>query len=271
MPVSTTHSLPASALPADVRFLNALTSVFISVLVLVVMAGALVWVTQRPYFVLKGITVSGDVGRTSVATIRANVAQRLMGNFFTIDLQSAQAAFETVPWVRHAALRRVWPNRLEVRLQEHHVAALWSQDGDTQPDKLVNTYGEVFEVNLGDIEDEKLPLLAGPQGSSRHMLAMLHRLTTALDPMTSPVAKLLLSSRGSWRAVLANGVSLELGRGSEDAVVARAEQFVATLPDVIKRFDRPLAYADLRHRQGYVVKLKGVSTTVPPDEKTRSQ
>ena len=271
MPVSTTHSLPASALPPDVRFLNALTGVFISVLVLVVMAGALVWVTQRPYFVLKGITVGGDVGRTSVATIRANVAQRLMGNFFTIDLQSAQAAFETVPWVRRAALRRVWPNRLEVRLQEHHVVALWSQDGDIQPDKLVNTYGEVFEVNLGDIEDEKLPLLAGPQGSSRHMLAMLQRLTTALDPMTSPVDKLLLSSRGSWRAVLANGVSLELGRGSEDAVVARAEQFVATLPDVIKRFDRPLAYADLRHREGYVVKLKGVSTTAPPDDKTRSQ
>ena len=75
---------------------------------LVVLAGALVWVTQRPYFVLKGITVGGDVGRTSVATIRANVAQRLMGNFFTIDLQSAQAAFETVPWVRHAA-RRLLP------------------------------------------------------------------------------------------------------------------------------------------------------------------
>lgn len=261
--------LPTLGLPPDVRWMNALASVFVSALVLGTIAGGLVWVTHRPYFSLRGIVVEGDVGRTSVATIRANVAPRLVGNFFTIDLKAAQEAFETVPWVRLAALRRVWPDRLEVRLQEHHAAALWSPDGEAQPDKLVNTYGEVFEVNLGDVEEDNLPILIGPKASSRHMLVMLQRLAVAMQSMPSPIDKLILSSRGSWRVVLDSGVNIELGRGSDDDVAARATQFVATLPEVVKRFERPLAYADLRHRDGYVVRLKGVSTSAVPDDKAR--
>lgn len=271
MSAANSNHPPTLGLPPDVRWMNALTSVFISVLVLGVIAGGLVWVIHRPYFSLKGIVVEGDVGRISVATIRANVAPRLVGNFFTMDLKAAQDAFETVPWVRLAALRRVWPDRLEVHLQEHQAAALWSQDGDTQPDKLVNTYGEVFEVNLGDVEEDNLPVLIGPKESSRHMILMLQRLAMTMQTMQSPIDKLILSSRGSWRVVLEGGVNIELGRGSDEEVAARATQFVATLPEVVKRFERPLAYADLRHRDGYVVRLKGVSTSALPDDKVKRQ
>ena len=34
-------------------------------------------------------------------------------------------SFETVPWVRRAVVRRVWPDRLAVRLEEHRAVALW--------------------------------------------------------------------------------------------------------------------------------------------------
>jgi cell division protein FtsQ len=263
------HALHQAALPSDVRWMNALSGALIGLLGLGLLASAVAWVTHRPYFALAGIVVEGDVGRTSVATIRANVAPRLVGNFFSINLQTAQDAFETVPWVRQAALKRVWPNRLEVRLQEHHAAALWSQEGEAAPDKLVNTYGDVFEVNLGDVEEEPLPLLAGPAGSSRHMLEMLQRLREALAPLQASPDKLSLSSRGSWRVVMSNGVNLELGRGSDDEVVVRATQFVATLPEVVKHFDRPLVSADLRHRDAYVVRLKGVTTALAADDKDK--
>jgi len=50
----------------------------------------------------------------------------IKGNFFSINLQRARAAFESVPWVRRATVRRVWPDRLAVSLEEHRAAALWS-------------------------------------------------------------------------------------------------------------------------------------------------
>ena len=85
---------------------------------------------RSPLLPIRAIQLEGELLRTSVPTIRANAGPRLAGNFFSVDLDGARAAFETVPWVRRAVVRRVWPDRLLVRLEEHHAAALWQgEDG----------------------------------------------------------------------------------------------------------------------------------------------
>jgi cell division protein FtsQ len=203
--------------------------------------------------------VHGDVTHNSAATLRANVAPRLAGNFFTVDLHKAREAFEAVPWVRHAVVQRIWPNRLAVRLEEHRVAALWATDsGD---DKLVNSFGEVFEANPGDVDDDTLPTLAGPEGSSARLLALYARLQPVLAPLDQRIETLVMSGRGSLSAELDSGAEIEIGRGSDDEIVARLQRFVATLPQVVAQHQRPLVHADLRHNDGYAVRLKGVSTS----------
>jgi cell division protein FtsQ len=248
-----------SALPADVRLMNATASLLLLIAVLVLAGLALMWVARQPLFVVRAIRIEGDITRNSVSTIRANAAPRLSGNFFTLDLAASRRAFESVPWVRRARVNRVWPDRLQVRLEEHRPAALWSRDG--ADDRIVNTYGEVFEANLGDVEDEALPTLTGPEGTSAQMLALLNRLGPVLEPMKARIETLSLSSRGSWRVDLDSGAEVELGRGSEDEIVERTRRFVATVGEVTKRYERPLEYADLRHNEGYAVRLRGVSTT----------
>lgn len=251
-------------LPADIRLMNATAGLLGLIGALMLAALALMWVVRQPVFAVRVIEVDGDVARNSVATLRANAAPRLAGNFFTLDLARARAAFESVPWVRHAVVRRVWPNRIAVQLEEHRPAALWG--GESDSDKLVNSHGEVFEANVGDVEDDALPTLEGPDGSSVHMLALLERLTPVLAPLETHVATLALSKRGSWRAELDSGAAIEIGRGSDDELVERTRRFVATLPQVVARYQRPLEYADLRHNEGYAVRLKGVSTTLTPAE-----
>jgi cell division protein FtsQ len=259
----------APELPAEVRLMN-LTAAALGVIgALLLVAIAVIWLSRQPLFAIRAIALDGDVARNSVSTIRANAAPRLAGNFLTIDLGTVRRAFESVPWVRHAVVRRVWPNRLRVQLEEHRAVALWA--GDAGGDRLVNSFGEVFEANLGDVEDDDLPRLAGPDGSSAHVLAMLGRIEPVVAPLGARIETLTLSSRGSWRATLDNRAVLELGRGSDDDVVARSARFVATLGTVTERFQRPLEYADLRHQDGYAVRLKGVSTTsaAVPDNKKK--
>ena len=82
-----------------------------------------------------------------------------------------------------------------------------------------------------------------------------------MQPLGSPIESLRLSGHGSWRAVLANGVAIELGRGEPDAVSPRVARFVRTVPQVTASYQRPLLGADLRHADGYAVRLKGVTTT----------
>src|SRR5262249_10200759 len=124
----------------------------------------------------------------------------------------------------------------------------------------------------GDVEDEGLPEFEGPQGTSAQVLEMYRRLMPVVQPLDAEVASIAMSGRGSWRIELDSGAAIELGRGTEDDVIQRTARFVRTLPQVLHRFRAPLASADLRHAEGYAIKLKGVtvSTEVPKGVPSRA-
>ncbi len=259
------------ALPPDVRLMNAVSAL----LVLAVLGGALLlagrWAMRLPVFNVRGIQVVGDVSRNSVASLRANALPRLRGSFLSLDLKDGRAAFEAVPWVRHAELQRIWPMRLKVRLEEHRAAAYWEPRPDgadadsesTTERALVNSFGEVFQANLGDVEDEDLPVLSGPAHSAGDMLAMWRALEPAVERLDDEIERLDLSGRGSWRATLGKGAVIELGRGSQAELVQRFERFTRTVVTVEARYHAPLLAADLRHADGYAVRLRGVTTQTP--------
>ena len=251
-----------AGLPTDVHLMQATANTLFVLAALAACVAAALWAARLPAFAVKAIRIEGEVNRNSESTIRANAVHRLAGSFLTLDLQKTRAAFEAVPWVRQAVVRRVWPMRLAVQLEEHRPLALWAAaDGN---DRLVNSFGEVFEANIGDVEDDSLPSLAGPDGSAPQMLALLQHLGPALVPLNAGnIDRLLLSARGSWRATMEKGAVIELGRGSEAEVIARAERFVATMPRVEAQYQRRLVSADLRHAEGFAVRLQGVTTTVP--------
>ncbi len=254
-----TQRTQAQGLPVDVRLMNATAALFALVGVVAIATVAVLWMAKQPVFSLRAIRVEGDVARNTVATLRANAMPRLAGNFFSLDLQRSREAFESVPWVRHAVVQRIWPNRLAVRLEEHRAAALWAtEEGE---DKLVNTFGEVFEANPGDVDEDALPVLRGPDGSSQRLLALYRKLQPVVQPLDMRIEELSMSGRGSLTAELDGGAAIEIGRGEDDEIVARLQRFVATLPQVIAQHQRPLVHADLRHNDGYAVRLKGVSTS----------
>jgi len=254
----------APAVPFDIGLMNVTAAVFGTIGAIALAAALVFWLARQPAFALKSIRIVGDVTRNSGATIRANATPHLAGNFFTLDLTAGRRAFESVPWVRQAVIDRVWPNRLQVRLEEHRPVALWSSEGGAE--RLVNSFGEVFEANIGDVEDDGLPTLEGPEGSAAHMLTLFGRLAPIFARLEARIDTLTMSARGSWSAELDSGAEVQLGRGSDDEVAERAERFAGTLAQVLARYQRPLEYADLRHRDGYAVRLKGISTTldVPP-------
>jgi cell division protein FtsQ len=254
---ATPTGTPSAASPVDVRLMNAIAAIVFVLAGVALLARGVMWVAQRPQFSIGAVRLEGDLQRNSVTTVRANAMSHLKGNFFTMDLERTRAAFEQVPWVRRAVVRRVWPDRLVVSLEEHQPVALWA--GDENSDKMVNSHGEVFEANVGDVEDESLPEFAGPEGSSAQVLAMYQRLQPVLAPLGGEVTTLQLSKRGSWRVELDDGAAIELGRGTTDDVVERATRFVRTVPQVVRKFGAPLESADLRHAEGYAVKLKGLS------------
>ena len=55
--------------------------------------------------------------------------RRLRGNFFSPIWRCGAGPLESCPWMRRADVRRIWPARLEVRVEEHRPAARWEVRG----------------------------------------------------------------------------------------------------------------------------------------------
>lgn len=246
--------------PFDVKLMNMTASVLFGgllVLVLVVMAG---WAVRHPAFSIARIVVEGELVHNNALTLRANVAPHLTGNFFTIDLGDARQAFEQVPWVRQAEVKREFPNSLRVALHEHVAQAYWGADSGMT---MVNTMGEVFEANIGEAEGDELPRLQGPEGSAPEVLRMFYALEPTFAAADLGVQTLTLRDRGSWFGTLSNGARMELGGGEPEEVLQRTQRFVRTLAQVAQQYQRKpdaLESADLRYPDGYALRLRGVTT-----------
>ena len=255
--------MKAVATPVDVKLMNLAATALVLVLVVLCGLATVRAVSGAQVFDIRGITVEGDTRHNNSVTLRANVAPRIVGTFLTTNLEHVRFVFETAPWIRHAVVHREFPNRLRVVLQEHQPVALWGDEGDA---RLVNNFGEVFEANLGEVDQDSLPLLSGPEGQSTEVLAMYQTLEPLFGKLGLDIERLSLSMRGSWSLRLAAGAEIELGRGTVNEVLPRADRFLKTLNQVVSRYGRaPTAMesADLRHENGYAIRLRGVSTTQP--------
>jgi len=248
--------------PFDVKLMNLTVRALLLGFVLLALGASGAWVARHPVFALQGVSVLGDTQHNNAVTLRAQVAPYLS----TIDLAAARQAFELVPWVRRAEVRREFPNRLKVILQEHQAVGYWGTEGEST---LVNSYGEVFEANLGEVEQEALPRLNGPKEQSAQVLSMYRALQPLFESSELPIEQFELTGRGNWRAQLDTGAVIELGRGGLEELVARARQFLGTLTQVTSRYGRStsaLESADLRYEQGYAIRLKGVTTLVAAEQ-----
>jgi cell division protein FtsQ len=256
----------AAPVPFDVKLMNLTATLVFAVFGVVLLAAGAWWVLRQPFFPIAGIKVDGEVTHNNAVTLRANVAPQLAGNFFTVDLARARTAFESVPWVRKAVVRREFPNKLRATLTEHVPVAHW---GDEAGSKLVNGFGEVFEANVAEVDDQ-LPRLDGPVEQAGQVLGMYRLLTPLFQPYELNVVELGLSSRGSWHVLLDSGALVELGRGRSEEVVARTERFLRTVSQVAAQYGRTVASvegADLRHNEGYALRMRGVSTVVNDPKK----
>ena len=141
------------------RRLNMLAGFLVGLVVLAFTLTALQLGLRSTLWPVREVTIQGELKHTMRSEIEAALQQRVAGNFFSVDVDGVRSALERLPWVRRAAVRRVWPDRLEVTLEEHVALARWGESA------LVNTYGERF---VGGSK-EALPRFSGPRGSESEL------------------------------------------------------------------------------------------------------
>jgi cell division protein FtsQ len=253
----------------DVKLLNGLANTLFGIALAAVLASGLWWVAQRPLFTLKSIQVEGEsrpLRHVSASTIRNTALPRIRGNFFTANLDSVRSAFEAVPWVRRATVRRSWPNGLVVTLEEHQPLGTWGEDG-----RLLSVNGEIFTANLAEAEEDgDLPEFAGPTGSEKDVVARFRELSQWLQPVKLAPVALSLSGRYAWTVKLDNGTTLQLGREQgRELQRARVERLVAIWPQLVARLQGRIENIDMRYPNGLSLKAQGLELKDPRKAQVR--
>lgn len=195
---------------------------------------------------IMAIDVHGDfLGESSVALER--IAGKWVGrSFFATDLAEVKAALEQRPWVESAAVRRVWPDRLEVDIREKKPLAYWNDQ------QLVSRTGQLFAPGNREVAG-RLPQLAGPDERVTDVIAMARNLADALADQGIGFAGLTLEPRGAWTLLLANGIEVSLGR---DQVEQRFDRFMSVYQEQLSSRADEVKRVDARYTNGVAVQWK---------------
>src|SRR3989338_3653238 len=136
----------------NAALLRSIANALLAGSVLAALYGAAYYAVHLPgSFPLHSVQLNAVPQRVIAEDVLQVVRGEVSGNFFTVDIERLRQSLEKLPWVRSVSIRREFPDRLVLALEEHRALARWNDVA------LVNTYGEVFVAS----SEEPLPEFVG--------------------------------------------------------------------------------------------------------------
>ena len=238
--------------------LNVAANALYTLAVLLALFILVTFTIRLPIFPLREVRLQAAPAHVTRSQVEAMVRRELKGNFFTLDLGTVRTAFARLPWVRSVELRRRWPDRLEVELEEHQPLARWERTA------LVNTHGERFEAAYSG----RLPVFIGPVGATKEMAIQYEYFRRRLARIGQQPVQLRVSARRAWQLTLDGGLTLELGR---EQIESRLDRFVAAYERAVAPLAQHIEYVDLRYANGFAVRVPDPGALEPQPGRERTK
>jgi cell division protein FtsQ len=182
-------------------------------------------------------------------TSEVDVLQKLaLGDFpsiVTLDVTGARERIESLPWVKEATLRKVYPDTLQIELKERKPFAVWQRASGFA---LIEKGGRVISNQVG-ARYASLPMVVGEGADLRaeEFVALMEEF-----PSLKPEVKAgVLVSNRRWNVVLTNGVEIMLPEEDPAAALIQA----VALDDGHGVFAREIAAIDMRLPSRLVFRL----------------
>ncbi|MBZ9799510.1 cell division protein FtsQ/DivIB [Mesorhizobium sp. ES1-4] len=170
-------------------------------------------ITARTGFAVDQVKVVGN-RQTSEIDILDRLELDGWTSLIGFDAEAARERIATLPWVQVAAVRKVYPHTLEVRVEEREAFALWQQGNDLS---VIEKDGAVIAPFSGG-KQVLLPLLIGT-GAPAKAPAFLAKIEQYPD-LASRIKGYVRVGERRWDLKLDNGITVKLPEDGEDKALA---------------------------------------------------
>lgn len=197
------------------------------------------------YFPIREVSVFG-ARQSYPDQVKKAVLPFLNQGFFFISLDAMKDHIENLPWVSSVVVKKVWPQQLEIWLEEKKAIALWNDHN------LLTENGELFKPEFNN-HSKKLPKLVGMHGNHVKILRQYNLFKEHLHSINQNVVYVEETPFSDWKVQLENGVVLYVG---DNDIVSRLQRLIDVYAKVIGDRAKEVDYVDLRYANGVAVRWK---------------
>lgn len=213
---------------------------------------------------VKYVRVEGVFQYLGKEELQAVLAPLATTGFFEADMQAIQQAAANLPWVEAVAVKRVWPDAIEIKVREKKAFARWGQNS------LITEQGIIFTPDTID-QQRDMVVLTGPAQQQLKVLEIMKGIKTALADQAMGLAEFSVNDRWAWKIKLTTGLEILLGR---DEQLKKLQRFLKSLSVLRQEQVDAMVIADLRYPNGFAVSWKPGTAEIDwesianPDNKT---
>ena len=233
------------------RLARTLPWLLASVLLCTVLVGVIFLPRMLDGYPIESVQVEGVKDPRRQQAVELSLVESLYGeNFFTVSLGDIYRRARALEWVADVQVRRQWPDRVVIRIEERVPVAVWNGD------LLVSNAGQTFRA-LEKYSLQGLPALNGPKARLATVLEYYHSMSKLLAPAGKKIARLDVNARLTARAELDDGLVLVVDR---ENFARKLRRFVELYDGVLASDSRGLARVDLRYADGMAVQWQQPAT-----------
>ncbi len=216
-------------------------------------------VTDPTLLPLKVVRTDGKFRYMQRQDLEQAVADLARDGFLTVDVAAIRDRAKSLPWVDQVSVRRVWPDSLQLWVEEHVPLSRW------QDDAMLNVRGEAFWPKPGTLP-AGFPLLSGPDGSEKELARQYMSIKVRLGAMGLEIKEMRMDERRAWSMKLSSGTVIRLGSKDLEHRLAR---FYSIYP-LLEADKRELHEVDLRYTNGFAVTWKKLNPTAGIGDRTET-
>ena len=206
-------------------------------------------------FPVTNVDVLGTLDYEDRALLKGLIEAHTDKGFYGLDIDRIRETVESLQWVAHTRVSRVWPGRISVNVEEHEPAARWNDDG------LISKRQELFVPPQLQTDDKRyqqwyevfapLPQLRGAQGRHNILMDTYRAYQQQLARFNVTLVQLDEDERRSQTVELSNQITVRLGYEEREL---RMSRFLDVYEKLAPQIAGRVASFDMRYSNGFALR-----------------